>query len=125
VGTESAAASSSRVPVTDESDMTVGLLTIQSLYQAKLVGHCFPDLVEAGLTDRLDPRQCHVSGRGIRRLDGVIHAPLDTSVRIVPQAGWYTTDLQRGSRVADIVVRPPSPANPQEHRTGEHEHPSH
>src|SRR5215217_1200178 len=37
-----------------------------------------------------------------------------------PLEGRYSTDLQRDSRIADVVVRPPIPTNPQEHRTGEH-----
>jgi hypothetical protein len=43
--------------------------------------------------------------------------------RVGPRApkGRYSIDLQRDSRVADVVVRPPIPANPQEHRTDEHE----
>jgi hypothetical protein len=37
----------------------------------------------------------------------------------------YSPDLPRDSRVADVVVRPASPTNPQEHRTGEQEQRSH
>jgi hypothetical protein len=39
--------------------------------------------------------------------------------------GSVSVDLQRDSWVADVVVRPGSPTNPQEHRTGEHEQRSH
>ena len=46
----------------------------------------------------------------------------------IPDAGLselvkcrYSTDLQRDSRIADVVVRPGLPTNPQERRTSEHE----
>jgi hypothetical protein len=37
-----------------------------------------------------------------------------------PAVGRYAIDLQRDSRVADIMVRPVSPTNPQKHRSSEH-----
>jgi hypothetical protein len=91
----------------------------------------------AGRRRRSDSRCCASypdsrSARGLGRYDRWLRgrpkpcpywAP--ANVRLIPVAGRNSTDLQRDSRVADVVVRPASPTNPQEHRTGEHEQRSH
>ena len=82
--------------------------------------------LSAGEPGSASERLCspHFSG-GVFRAPGLWPGCGCGSRRREALGGRYATDLQRDSWVADIVVRPPPPTNPQEHCTREHEQRSH